>query len=297
MVAVFGEAANAQRKIRLLARTPAIIHVFADDVRDDLRAEFARRVSWHKRSAAADIIPDCRFAIIAEEDPVLALAAFEVCRIARVPVNTVDRKAWCDFTVPSLLSRGRIVAAVASGGSAPVLARTLRGELEAVMAPGLADLSALALSLRAAVRIAFSDEQDRRRFWERFFEGAVSEAMLAGDKAGAMRALDDVFRDADNPVAPLVTVVIAPDGPPDLISLRAYRALRKAEQVFLSPDLEPGLLDLVRRDADRAAWKGDVSQTLDEMARGKRCVIVLKAGAASLRDKFDAQGIPYTILH
>jgi len=152
-VAVFGGGETARRKVRLLAKTPAVIHVFADTLDGPFRGEFGEAVNWHPLRTAAKILRDCRFAIIAEEGEGAALAAFQLARASGVPVNSVDRKAWCDFTVPSIMDRGRVVGAIATGGAAPVLAKQLRAAMEEATPPGVAALSAWAAGLRAAVRL------------------------------------------------------------------------------------------------------------------------------------------------
>ncbi len=309
-VAVFGGGEEARRKVRLLARTPAEILVFSTAPAPDLTAEFAGRVRWLAPGEAARHLPGCRFAIIAEPCETAALAAFAAARAARVPVNRVDHKGWCDFTVPSILDRGRVVAAIATGGAAPVFARKLRAALEVQMPPGLAGLAELASGLRAAVRIAFSEDRDRRRFWEDVFTGPVADHMLAGDREQALSALDAAFaaalRSGEAAGQPLPVGMLAPpDGPADLITLRAFGALQGAEWLGHAAGTDAGLLDLARRDADRCELDL-ANETASEAARsslvaaaraGRRCVVIAPLALQPvIRSALDAAGLELAAL-
>lgn len=298
VVAVFGGGDDAARKVRLLAKTPADIVVFASVLSDAFRAEFSGRVRHVPFEHAADHLPNCRFAIIAELDHALALKAFSLARQAGVPVNRVDHRAWCDFTIPSILDRGRIVAAVASGGAAPVLARDLRGQLETAIPPGIGTLADLAAGLRTAVRIAIDCQTERRRFWEGFFHGPIAEKLLAGDKDGALAAVEAAFvaRPASSEHGP-VSLVSPPDGPADMITLRAFRAMQTAEWVAHGADVDPGLLDLVRRDAVRTASPADGDALIKAAKAGNRCVVLLPAAEQiPVQQALDAAGITWIAL-
>jgi siroheme synthase-like protein len=50
-----------------------------------------------------------------------------------IPVNVADRAAECDFIVPARVRRGRLQAAVSTGGANPRLAARLRRELERLL--------------------------------------------------------------------------------------------------------------------------------------------------------------------
>jgi uroporphyrin-III C-methyltransferase/precorrin-2 dehydrogenase/sirohydrochlorin ferrochelatase len=126
-----------------------------------------------------------RLAIVAEDNP----DAIAAIRAARVPLNVVDRPELCDFTVPSILDRGDVVAAIGSNGTAPVLAKSIRTKLEALLPARVGDLAALAGRLRDTVKAALPDFSARRKFWERTLTGPAAELAYAGDLAGAEAAM------------------------------------------------------------------------------------------------------------
>ena len=74
----------------------------------------------------------------------------------------------------------------------------------------------------------------RRKFWEAVFEGAAAEAILEGDEAKA-RALIDTARDeaaGAEPAKGRVLLVGAGPGDPELLTMKAIRALKAADVVL-----------------------------------------------------------------
>jgi precorrin-2 dehydrogenase len=67
-------------------------------------------------------------------------------------VNAADDPASCDFLLPSVLRRGRLIVAVSTGGASPALAARVRRDLEAYFAPEYDELVELAAEVRAELR-------------------------------------------------------------------------------------------------------------------------------------------------
>lgn len=67
-------------------------------------------------------------------------------------VNAADDPAFCDFLLPSVLRRGRLVVAVSTGGASPALAARVRRDLEAYFTPEYGELVELAAEVRAELR-------------------------------------------------------------------------------------------------------------------------------------------------
>ncbi|MEM0985987.1 MAG: bifunctional precorrin-2 dehydrogenase/sirohydrochlorin ferrochelatase [Pseudomonadota bacterium] len=299
-VGVFGGGENARRKVRLLAKTPAKILIFAEKLDPDFEAEFAPRIHHFGISAAPAHLPNCRFVIIAEPDDTLAEAAVGAARAANVPINRVDELDWCDFIVPSMLDRGKIVAAVSSGGAAPVLARNIRGALETLMPPTLTALADVAFNLRGPVFKALTSETDRRRFWEDFFAGPTAANILAGETVGDLSRLPAEFaarKEKATPAQPPVDILSPPNGTADQVSLRAFRALQVAEWAGFAPRTDTALLELIRRDADRIVMDGGTTGLIDAVLGGARCVVILpEAQQAPIKTALEEAGIAWRVL-
>ncbi|NBC19796.1 MAG: uroporphyrinogen-III C-methyltransferase [Alphaproteobacteria bacterium] len=249
---LFGSGEEALRKLRLLASTPARITVVDQEISPQMHAEFAGRFDHACPQAADRVLSGARLAIVALEDDARAEAAIALARRLGVPVNAVDRPRHCDFTVPSILDRGEIVAAIGSGGSAPVLAKSVRARLEALLPARIGELAALARKLRPEVKAKISSGPERRRFWEAALTGPAAERAYAGDLEGAETRMRAQIDEAGAPGG-IVHIVGAGPGDPELLTLKAFRLIQEADIVFHDRLVSDDIMDLVRRDAERVA--------------------------------------------
>lgn len=271
---VFGDGEEAVRKIRLLEKTPVTIIQFAHASEDGV----------------AEALQQAVFAIVAISDETLALEAIAQARAAGVPLNAVDRPEYCDFTIPSVLDRGDIVAAIGSGGAAPVLVKSVRARLEALLPARLGDLAAAAKAFRPAVRSRLKDGAQRRKFWERVLTGPTADRAIAGDPADIVGELEmalEGFVSGDADIG-MVHIVGAGPGDPELLTLKAFRLIQDADIVFHDRLVSDEIMDLVRRDAERVPVgksKGDhsvpqedIHELLIAAAKDGKRVVRLKGG-------------------
>ncbi len=249
-VAVFGGGEEARRKVRLLAKTPAKITVLVgDEIEAGFAQEFAGRITIAPFAHFGPVLDIAKFAIIACRVDSRTEEAITLARQFGVPINVVDHPELCDFIVPSILDRGEIVAGIATGGAAPVLAKTVRAKLETLMPERIGDLATFARKLRPAVYDALKDFDERRRFWEQALKGEVAERVLAGDEAGALAVAQSLLS-GTRPKG-IVHIVGAGPGDPELLTVKALRLLQEADIVYHDRLVSAGILDLIRRDADR----------------------------------------------
>ncbi|MDZ4375995.1 MAG: bifunctional precorrin-2 dehydrogenase/sirohydrochlorin ferrochelatase, partial [Phenylobacterium sp.] len=118
-VAIAGEGEGADAKARLFDGAPAVV----------LRLTGAAALDPRSYVGAT-------LAFVAADDERWAMAAADAARAAHVPVNVVDRPGLCDFTTPSVIDRGEVVAAIGTGGASPMLATMLRHDIEARVPEG-----------------------------------------------------------------------------------------------------------------------------------------------------------------
>ena len=264
-IVVFGGGEEAARKLRLFAGSGADVVLVGGFEDTALATEFTRQIRSVSRAETPAALEGARLVIIAEENLDHSAAALAAVRARGIPVNVVDQPEDCDFTVPSILDRGEIVAAIGSGGAAPVLAKSVRAKLEALLLQRIGDLAELARSLRGFVAETIPDKTARRRYWERAFAGPAAEAAYAGDLERAEALLRQQAKAAGSATGRargVVHIVGAGPGDPELLTLKALRLIQEADVVYYDRLVSPEIISLIRRDASRipvGKSKGDHS--------------------------------------
>lgn len=228
---------------------------------------------------APALLEGCVLAIGAEGPDDALHAMFAAATARGIPVNVVDRPALSSFTTPAVIERLPLQLAIASGGSAPVLARLLRARIETLVDPGYGRLAALAERFKAETRRRLPDVVRRRRMLERALSGRIADLTLAGDEAAAAAAYQDALADAEagleRPEPGRVHLVDPGPGAPDLLTLRALRLLGEADVIVHDPHESAAVLDIARRDAAREIAPPDAVARLLALARAGRRVVRL----------------------
>jgi len=261
VIAGSGEAAEA--KARLFASSPATV----------VRAQGPEAFLAGTYRGAA-------LAFVASDDETFIQAAVSAARAAHVPVNVTDRLQLCDFTTPSVIDRGEVVAAVGTGGASPMLATLLRNDIETRIPEGTGRVAALFRLHQAAVREALPDLPRRRAFLRAALSGPAAQAAAAGDMEEAGRRLHAAL--AAGVESQGLIQFVAGRGPADLLTLRASRALAAADVLAADEDACPDVLAMARRDARRLPAAEASAERLIELAgEGLRVVRVLTAAPSA----------------
>jgi uroporphyrin-III C-methyltransferase/precorrin-2 dehydrogenase/sirohydrochlorin ferrochelatase len=169
-----------------------------------------------------------------------------------LPVNVMDELDHSSFIMPAIVDRGDVVVAVGTGGASPVVARRLREQIEALLPARIGDLAAFIGKWRKAFAARIPEFALRRKFWERVIDGPIGAKVLAGrgDEAErALHAIQDPSSFAAINGTGHVTLVGAGPGDPDLLTVKALRALQDADVVFYDELVSAEVLDRARRDA------------------------------------------------
>lgn len=315
-VLIVGGGVNAARKARLLSKSSARVDVIAHAApHAELQAlADAGAVTVHARAFADDDV-DGRLLVIGavEDDDALLARIAAAAKAARVPVNVVDRPDLSTFLMPAIVDRDPLVVAIGSGGSAPVLARSIRAKIEAMLPARTGALARFADGFRSTVARALPADA-RRRFWEWVFDGPVAAAVLQGDEPRARSTLiDRLNRSAANEAPGLVQLVGVGPGDPDLLTFKALRAMQTADVVLVDSLVSPEILECVRRDALRidvgkrsgrhTMPQADIQDLMVEHARAGKRVVRLKGGDPFLfgrggeeREHLLAAGVPVEVV-
>lgn len=255
-VLVVGAGEVACRKIELLRQAGAQVKIIAQHLSTEVQHLVDKEaVSWWKKDFQADDVNHAVLTIAATNDAELnqqvALAGEAYLRL----VNVVDDPALCQFIVPAIVDRSPVQIAISTGGAAPVLARQIRQKLEQELPQHLGAMAQLAQRFRAEVKTRLATLLARRLFWERLFTQPTFSHLVAQAQWDAASAylVNELDQASQHTPRGLVSLVGAGPGDAGLLSLNGYQALQAADVVLYDALVGEGVLDLIRRDAQRIA--------------------------------------------
>lgn len=313
-VLIVGGGDVALRKADLLSRAGAAITIVAPDICEELQALLQdEKHELIYENYNKKYMQGARVIIAGTDDEALNHQVHADATELNIPVNVVDTPPLCDFIFPAIVDRNPIVIGISSNGKAPVLARLLRARLETLIPQGYGKLAKLAGDFRAEVKTKIPTLTGRRQFWERAFEGQVSELMFAGNETEAAAQLQadldttaaqivknnaavinensDISDQTASITAPVlgeVYIVGAGPGDPELLTFKALRLMQQADIVYYDALVSPQVLDLCRRDADKvfvgkkrsnhAVAQLGINELLVNEAKKGRRVVRLKGG-------------------
>jgi uroporphyrin-III C-methyltransferase/precorrin-2 dehydrogenase/sirohydrochlorin ferrochelatase len=283
-VVVAGGSQGALWKAELLAATGADVLVSAGH-------EAAARVfaglpvtvlprAWEEKDLAGAAL-----AIADLPDRAEALRFVAAAHGAGAQVNIIDQSDLCDFTFGTIVNRAPVVIAISTDGGAPMLGQSIRARIESVLPLGLSAWAKAALKWRPQVKSELADFADRRRFWQGFTRLAweqAERAPRASDRDQLLRSIDPAKR------AGRVLLVGAGPGDPELLTLKAVRALQSATIILYDDLVGPDILELARREAKRIAVgktghgpsvrQAEICERIVALAQAGETVVRLKGG-------------------
>ncbi|MEO0543818.1 MAG: siroheme synthase CysG, partial [Pseudomonadota bacterium] len=215
-------------------------------------------------------------------------------------VNIVDNLNDSQFITPAIVDRDPVTVAIGTEGAAPVLARKIKADLESQLPSDLGVLARIGQAFRKRANMLPMGRK-RRDFWTRFYFGAGARALNEGGAEQAERLLEDLLTDTiERRDAPgRVSFVGAGPGDPDLLTMKARRALHEADVVLHDRLVPSEILELARREATiietgkkgfGAAWKqDDINALMIEHARAGAHIVRLKSGDPSVYGRLDEE--------
>jgi len=314
-VIVSGGGEIARSKLRTLLRTEARITVYAAEPHPELAAEAgAGRFALVRRPLAEGDATCAALVYGANGDADEDARVAAIARRAGALVNIVDDLEASDFISPAIVDRDPVVVAIGTEGAAPVLARRIKADIEAMLPHALGPLARLAAGFRhAADALPFG--RPRRDFWTRFFDHDGPAALSSGGDDAVRDRLTRLLeaRRAAGVPAGRVSLVGAGPGDPELLTLRARNRLHEADVIVHDQLVPQPILDLARREAlfvqvgKRAggpSWaQADIDALLCEHARRGALVVRLKSGDPGVfgrldeeLDALDAAGVDWEIV-
>ncbi len=287
---VVGGGDVALRKLQWLVTAGAQVKVIAPVFAPEL-ATFAQAhgVELLARAYAPGDVDGQMLVIAATDNNLVNTAVYTECQARNIFVNTVDNQALCSAIFPAIIRRDPVLVAVSTGGAAPTLARLIRGWIEAALPAGLGALADFSGRVREKVRAVYVDAGARRQFWDNLIRGPIAGQVYAGQLDAADAALQQALAQPQIQPAGFVSLVGAGPGDPELLTLRALRAMQQADVVLHDALVSPAIMELVRRDANRilvgkragqvtSARQEHINAQLIQLASAGKRVVRLKGG-------------------
>ncbi|MFZ2403852.1 MAG: siroheme synthase CysG [Methylobacter sp.] len=287
---VVGAGEIAARKIELMARAGAKITVIAGEISPAvLSLQETHNLTLLQKSFAPADLGEFRLVVSATDHAATNRLVAETAAKQNIPVNVVDNPELCSFIFPAIIDRSPVIAAVSSGGAAPVLARLLRAKIESVIPPAYGRLAGLADKFRDKVKQHINNPAQRRIFWENAFQGSVAELIFSGKDQEAEQQLEQtLLKQKQDTNLGEVYLVGAGPGAPDLLTFRALRLMQQADVIVYDRLVSPEILDLARRDAEKiyvgkqrehhALPQESINTLLADLAKAGKRVVRLKGG-------------------
>ena len=312
---VVGGGATAQRKLTSLLRAGAAVTLVSPQLTETLTRQAQAGAFRHQpRPFEPTDVRGMKLVIAATDDATVNRQIATLAKAQDIPVNVVDDPDACTFLLPSIIDRAPVIVAVSSGKTSPVLARLLRTRLEALIPAGYGRLADLCGRYRTRVKDRFSDQRDRRHFWDRVLEGAVAERIFAGQVDEAEAAIERELAPGalDHDLGEVYLVGAGP-GDPDLLTFRALRLMQQADVVVYDRLVAEPILAMTRRDARRiyvgkernnhVMRQEEINRMLADLARDGHRVLRLKGGDPFIFgrggeeiDTLAAEGIPFQVI-
>ena len=278
-------------KAELFAAAGALVDVHAPEPCEALAALAAGHdtIAIKLRALAPEDLAGAAAFIADAANDEEAAAFHAMARAVGLPVNVIDQPAWCDFQFGSIVERSPLVVAISTDGGAPVFGQMLRARIETLVPEGFRKWAQAAKDWRPRVTALNLDFRARRRVWELFARRAFTNPEKAPDEADLEALLAEAAQ-AGAPEARRGSVVLVGAGPgdPELLTLKAVRALQSADVVLYDDLVLPGSVDLARREAQRlnvgkrgykpSCTQEDITAMLVSLSREGKRVVRLKGG-------------------
>jgi uroporphyrin-III C-methyltransferase/precorrin-2 dehydrogenase/sirohydrochlorin ferrochelatase len=313
---VVGGGDVARRKVSLLLRAGAQVHVVAPEIAPSLQDMLREQGGTFRPGAYEPADLEGRTLVIAATDDASLHASIHAeCSARQLPLNVVDSPELCSFIFPSIIDRSPLLVAVSSSGKSPVLARLLRARLESTIPAAYGRLADIVGEFRDTAKQALPDTNARRAFWEKHLQGRFAELVYAGREDEARRFLTEAFASVHGQAqnAGEVYLVGAGPGDPDLLTFRALRLMQQADVVVYDRLVSQPVLDLCRRDADmlyvgkarsdHALPQEGINELLVRLAQEGKRVCRLKGGDPFIFgrggeeiEELAAAGIPFQVV-
>ena len=253
-ILVAGTDGFAAAKIRFLLELGAQVislHYEAADIVKTFESEKEKgQIKFISGSFRPEILKEIKLVYLANISSSELGKFLEYSQKHNILLNHIDRPENSSFTSPATVSRGSVTVAISTNGKAPVLARNLRQKIEQLLPSQIGELTDLIYQFRPSVKKLIKSSSARRKFWNKIYSGLELSKLLAlntQERRSKIIKLLGTFSQKEKKGH--VLLVGAGPGDPELLTLKAHRALIEADVIIYDKLVSKEVLNLARRDA------------------------------------------------
>jgi precorrin-2 dehydrogenase/sirohydrochlorin ferrochelatase len=207
---VIGGGSVAERKVKGLLESGALVKLVSPEVSEDLAA-LAReeRIEWRKKVYTPDDLTGA-FLVFAATDnrEIQDLICFQAQERGQL-VNVADDPGCCNFHVPASIRRGDLTLAISTRGKSPAVAAMIRQNLEKEFGPEYGTLLHLMSLVRqhAGTGSETLSQADRKKIYKKILHSDI----IGWIRSGRLDKLDGHLREILGTDAELIINTLKPD--------------------------------------------------------------------------------------
>ena len=300
-ILVTGAGETAIAKLRLLLKSEGNVIVFATEVHDQVESwAKAGLLQIIRREIRMDDFYNTAMVYAAEDDPEKDGKTAAKAKMVNVLFNIVDNLQESEFITPAIVDRDPVTIAIGTEGTAPVLARKIKSEIEESLPNEIGLLARIGNRFRSKAS-TLPEGRPRRRFWKRYFYEHGPKALRTGGEKAVRQTLNALYDQTTNEAEPMGKVFLVGAGPgdPDLLTRKAAKILHEADVVIHDRLVSPQVLELARREAVIVqtgkqgfgpSWKqDDINALMVEHASRGAQIVRLKSGDPVIFGRLDEE--------
>ena len=139
-------------------------------------ADYPGHLTLIKRCVQPQDIDDAFVVIMATDDEKVNHDMAELCRQQRILVNVVDVKSDCGFYFPAIIKDKEVVISVSTGGQSPVLAGTIKRNIESHLGRSYGDIAERMGELREQIKAQIDGEEERKKAFQQMVRSLLDES-------------------------------------------------------------------------------------------------------------------------
>jgi uroporphyrin-III C-methyltransferase/precorrin-2 dehydrogenase/sirohydrochlorin ferrochelatase len=279
---IIGGGEVAARKIELLLKSTTHISIMSETLNSSVeRLVNLHQLKWLKHNYQPGHLSNSNIVIAATDSIEVNSAVAAESTQLKLLTNVVDQPELCTYITPAIIDRSPIIIAMSSSGSAPILLRMLREQIEKTLPNGYGKLADFSFKFREHVKARVKSMRERRTFWERTLRGSIGQAILAGRTTLAEQHLIASLKTQTPLPDGEIVFIHTGDGNPDHLTLNAHREMQFADAVFYDQEVNTDLIEYIRRDASKfpqditSSVLINVQHALDLAEQGEKVIYLL----------------------